>query len=128
VPMNAAKGLLHLNICAKLSEQSGIGMPKAVPADSLFDPQFLDGRMDLFSHDALSPNGMLPFGSVAGKHPIVGGTIRRHFSPRRQHLDQVRPHRDWLRRGLSLTPADNPVDDRTHEVDFQVVEVQVAPP
>src|SRR6202045_1800230 len=103
--------LLHLNICAKLSEQSGIGMSEAVPADSLFDPQFLDGWMDLFSHDALSPNGMLPFGSVAGKHPVVGGTIRRHFPPRRQHLDQGRTHRDRLRRGLRLTPADHPVDN-----------------
>jgi hypothetical protein len=31
-------------------------MPKGVPSDSLFNSQFLDGRMNLFSHDALSPD------------------------------------------------------------------------
>src|SRR6266567_47193 len=83
--------------------------------------------MNLFSHDALSPDGTLAFGSLAGEHPIIGGTVRRHFPPLLQHLDKVRTHRDRLRRGLSFTPADNAVDNGTHNVDFTIVEVQVAP-
>ena len=83
--------------------------------------------MNLFSHHALSPDGTLPLGSLAGKHPIIVGTVARHFLPLLQHLGEQRSHRDRLGRGFSLAPADNTVNNRTHDVDFCVVEVQVAP-
>jgi hypothetical protein len=64
--------------------------------------------------NALSPDGTLPLGSLAGKRPIIVGTVARHFPPLLQHLGEQRIHRDRLGRGFSLAPADN-TNNRTHD-------------
>ena len=83
--------------------------------------------MDLSSHDALSPDGTLSLDSLAGKHPIIVGAVACRFPPLIQHLGEERIHRDRLRRGLRLAPTDNAVNDGAHDVDFAIVEIQVAP-
>jgi hypothetical protein len=77
--------LLHFDICSKMSEQSGIGMPEGVPSDSLFNSYFLDGPMDLFSHDALSPDGTLPepFNPALHSIFIVGDSTAAY------HIDRM---------------------------------------
>ena len=69
-------------------------MPKCVPADSLIDPQFLRYRMNLLSHQALSPHRPLPLSAHAGKHPIVGAGVNSFVLPFLEHVRQVRAHRD----------------------------------
>lgn len=82
--------LLHFDIRSEIAKQSRIGMPEGMPSDSLVDFQLFNGWMNLFSHDALSPDGTLSFGSLAGKHPIIVGTVACYFPPLLQHLGQER--------------------------------------
>src|SRR5580658_7432658 len=83
--------------------------------------------MNLFSHDALSPDGTLTFGSLAGKHPIISRREGRNLPPFLQHLGEERTHWDGLRGGFRLAPTDNSMDDGAQDVNFAIAEVQVAP-
>ena len=84
--------------------------------------------MNLLSHDALSPDGTLAFGSLAGKYPIIVGAVACHFSAtpstsrRAEGPSGSASHEDSV---LHLT--DDSVDDGAHDVDFAAVEIQVAP-
>src|SRR5580658_760386 len=119
--------LLHFDICAKIPKQSLIGMPEGMPSNSLIDFQLFDGWMNLFPHDALSPDGTLTFSSLARKYPIICRRRARNFPLFLPHLGQERTHRDRLRGGFRLAPTDNSMDDGTQDIDFAILEVQVAP-
>ena len=62
---------------------------------SLVDSKLFDGWMNLFSHDALFPDGSLTFRSLAGKHPIICRREERHFPPLLQHLGLEGTHGGW---------------------------------
>jgi len=98
-----------------------------MPADALGDLRPFGGGPDITAHQVFQPVWLGAFHRDAGKDPIVRSVIRRFTLPREQIVRHVGVEWHRLSRRLGFAASDDLVNDRTPDMQFEILEIHVPP-
>ena len=102
-------------------------MTEGMPADALSNLRPFGGRPNITAHQVFRPVWLGALHRDAGKDPILRSVIRRFTLPREQIVRHEGVKWHWLSGRLGFAASDDLVNDRTPDMQFEILEIHIPP-